>query len=81
MTCEGCSSGINQSFAVDFPNYKSHVDYKSKTMIIKSKDGSDIDEKKSKKLLKRWDLKGADLSKSNDDSLNGLRFKSTITRK
>ena len=27
VSCEGCSSGINESFAEDFPNYKSHVDY------------------------------------------------------
>ena len=51
MSCGGCASGINESFAEDFPNYKSHVDYKSKTMTIKSKDGSDIDEKKVKEAL------------------------------
>jgi len=58
MTCEGCSSGINESFAEDFPNYKSHVDYKSKTMIIKSKDGSDVDEKKVKEALAEMGFEG-----------------------
>ena len=58
MTCEGCSSGINESFAEDFPNYKSHVDYKSKTLTIKSKDGSDVDEKKVKKALAEMGFEG-----------------------
>jgi len=58
MTCRGCASGINESFAEDFPNYKSHVDYKSKTMTIKSKDGSDIDEKKVNEALAEMGFKG-----------------------
>ena len=58
MTCEGCSSGINESFAEDFPNYKSHVDYKSKTLTIKSKDGSDVDEKKVKEALAEMGFEG-----------------------
>ena len=59
MTYEGCSSDINESFAENFPNYKSHVNYKSKPMTIKSKDGSDIDEKKVKEALEEMGFEGS----------------------
>jgi len=51
MTCGGCAKGLNEVFKEDFPQYVVHVDYETAKMHIESKDGSDVDVVKVKKVL------------------------------
>jgi len=63
MTCDGCASGIEESFTEDLPKYKVHVNYKTAIMTVSTQNGSDVNVNEVKTALEELGFKGTLMKK------------------